>query len=324
MKYTESAINVMAARTFKGIGKAWITKNLSEPMVELDIVKMLNNSSKIDAKITMDEFNGRKTRLKELLSKSKSVVDGVVALGDDNFPSCRGIVKDSEKPIFIFYRGNLNLLSINSKNVAVIGLLNPDQEIEAAERELVAALVKSGAVIVSGLALGCDTVAHRQALESMGCTVAILPSPLNEVVPVKNRELAEEIVKNNGLLISEYLTSAKSKMELSGRYQERDRLQALYSNSIVLAASYAKNNIGNDSGSRLAMGYADNYSIPRVVIYDKETNANNPKFDLNRQIINEDSNVLVVDRNNRSCIVSDILSLKPKIVAAQSVQRKII
>lgn len=203
------------------------------------------------------------------------MIDGVVALGDDDFSPHRGVVKDSEKPIFIFYRGNLSLLTAESKNIAVIGLLNPDQEIEAVEREFVAKLVENGAVIVSGLALGCDTIAHRKALDSKGRTLAILPGPLNDVLPAKNRGLAEEITKNDGLLISEYLTSAKSKMEMSGRYQERDRLQALYSNSIVLTASYAINDIGNDSGSRLAMGYAKNYSIPRVVIYDKENDSHN-------------------------------------------------
>ena len=324
MKYTENAINVMAARTFKGIGKAWITKNLPRPKEESEIVKLLNDSPKVGGQITVDEFNRKKSLLKELLTKSKGAIDGVVALGDDDFPPHRGVVKDSEKPIFLFYRGDLTLLASNSNNVAVIGLLNPDEEIEAAERELVAALVNSGAVIVSGLALGCDTVAHRQALESRGRTVAILPSPLSEVIPAKNRELAEQIVKNDGLLISEYLTSAKSKMELSGRYQERDRLQALYSNSIVLSASYAKNDVGNDSGSRLAMGYAHNYSIPRVVIYDRESDINNPRYDLNRQIIGEDSSVLVVDRNNRSSIVSEIMSLKPKMVEAQPVQQRMI
>lgn len=324
MKYTENAINVMAARTFKGIGKAWITKNLSRPKAESEIVRLLNDSPKVAGQITVDEFNRKKNLLKELLTKSTGAIDGVVALGDDDFPPHRGVVKDSEKPIFIFYRGDLTLLASTIKNIAVIGLLNPDEEIEAAERELVDALVKSGAVIVSGLALGCDTVAHRQALESRGRTVAILPSPLSEVIPAKNRELAEEIVKNDGLLISEYLTSAKSKMELSGRYQERDRLQALYSNSIVLSASYAKNDVGNDSGSRLAMGYANNYSTPRVVIYDRESDVNNPRYDLNRQIIGEDSSVLVVDRNNRSSIVSEILSLKPKMVDAQPVQQRMI
>lgn len=324
MKFTENAINVMAARTCKGIGKAWITKNLSTPKTESEIVKLLNCSSKFSSQLTVDEFNDKKNLIKGLLAKSEGMIDGVVALGDDDFSPHRGVVKDSEKPIFIFYRGNLSLLTAESKNIAVIGLLNPDQEIEAVEREFVAKLVENGAVIVSGLALGCDTIAHRQALDSKGRTLAILPGPLNDVLPAKNRGLAEEITKNDGLLISEYLTSAKSKMEMSGRYQERDRLQALYSNSIVLTASYAINDIGNDSGSRLAMGYAKNYSIPRVVIYDKENDSHNQKYDLNRQIISEDSNVYVVSRLNILSSVSDILQLKPKNKKKQPVQLSII
>lgn len=245
-------------------------------------------------------------------------------MGDEDFPVHRGIVKNSERPIFIFYRGNLSLLSTESKNIAVIGLLNPDLEIEETEKELVARMVENGAVIVSGLALGCDTIAHRQTLDSEGCTVAILPGPLNDVLPAKNRGLAEEIVKSGGLLISEYLTSAKSKFEMSGRYQERDRLQALYSNSIVLSASYAKNDIGNDSGSRLAMGYARDYSIPRVVIYDREKNENNPKYDLNRQIMRDDSSVFVVNKKNLASAIHDILLLKPEINAKQPVQQSMI
>ncbi len=324
MKYTENAINVMATRTFKGIGKAWITKNLSTPKSASEIVGLLNSSTQFSSQLTVDEFNGKKILIKGLLAKSEGVIDGVVALGDVGFPPHRGIIKDSEKPIFIFYCGNLSLLMADSNNIAVIGLLNPDKETETIERELVARMVENGAVIVSGLALGCDTIAHRQALDSNGRTVAILPGPLNDVLPAKNRGLAEEIVKKDGLLVSEYLTSAKSRNELSGRYQERDRLQALYSNSIVLAASYAKNDIGNDSGSRLAMGYAKDYTIPRVVIYDKENDSNNPKYDLNRQIISEDSNVYVVRWSNISSAVSDILQLKPKSIKPQPVQQSMI
>src|SRR5690625_7372756 len=75
-----------------------------------------------------------------------------------------------------------------------------------------------------------------------------------------------------------------------GRYQERDRLQALFSNSVVLSASYAKNDLGNVSGSRLAMGYAKNYLIPRAVIYADTKHADDPRIDLNRQVIREDKN----------------------------------
>ena len=322
MKYSENAINVMAARIYKGIGRAWIVKNLSAPRTEDAIVKLLNESSKSLNVITIDDFNKKKSTLRRILSASAGAIDGVVAIGDDDFPAHRGSVKNSERPIFLFYKGDLSLLSAKSKNIAVIGLLNPTKEIEIAERKLVSGLVENGAVIVSGLALGCDSIAHMQALDSKGKTVAILPSPLNDIMPAKNKDLAKHIVESGGLLISEYLTAPKSKMELSGRYQERDRLQALFSNSIVLSASYAKNDLGNDSGSRLAMGYAKEYSIPRVVIYDQELHFSNPMFDLNRQIIKEEPTVVIFNERNSISVLDKILQLTPR--AADPVQQSII
>lgn len=314
MKYSENAINIMAARIYKGIGRAWIVKNLSAPRTEDAIVKLLNESSKSVNVITIDDFNKKKSTLRRILSASADAIDGVVAIGDDDFPAHRGLVKNSERPIFLFYKGDLSLLSAKSKNIAVIGLLNPTREIEIAERNLVSGLVENGAVIVSGLALGCDSIAHLQALDSKGKTVAILPSPLNDIMPAKNKDLAKDIVASGGLLISEYLTAPKSKMELSGRYQERDRLQALFSNSIVLSASYAKNDLGNDSGSRLAMGYAKDYSIPRVVIYDQELHFSNPMFDLNRQIIQEEPTVVIFNERNSTSVLSKILQLTPPVL----------
>ena len=101
-------------------------------------------------------------------------------------------------------------------------------------------------------------------------------------------------------------------------------MQALYSNSIVLAASYAKNDAGKDSGSRLAMGYAKDYSIPLAVIYDREKNENNEKYGLNRQIVNEDSSVYIVSADNIIAAARDTLLLKPKTNEKQAVQQSMI
>lgn len=79
--------------------------------------------------------------MRRILSASAGAIDGVIAIGDDDFPQYRGSVKNSERPIFLFYRGDISLLSIDSKNIAVIGLLNPSKEIEVIERKLVSALV---------------------------------------------------------------------------------------------------------------------------------------------------------------------------------------
>jgi len=311
MKYSENAINILAARIYKGIGRAWLVKNLNSNKDEETIISLLNKGAKVDYHITPDDFEKKKNIVKTLIKKLDGFMDGVVAIGDDEFPAHRGNVKNSEKPIFLFYRGNLGLLKASNNNVAVIGLLNPDNNIEKIEKEVVSKLVDNGATIVSGLALGCDTIAHKQAINSNGKTIAILPSPLNNILPTTNKELASEIFRKDGLLITEYLTDVKSKMELAGRYQERDRLQALFSDSIVLSASYAKNDQGNDSGSRLAMGYAIDYTIPIAVIYNSNTDANNPKYDLNRQYIMEQKGITIINRDNLNESVKIIVSNKP-------------
>ena len=320
MKFSDHAIDVLAAKTYRGIGNAWIVKNMGERLTADAIVSLLNGSAKENGQITLDDFESSRERVREDIAELKGCIDGVVAIGDDNFPPCRGEVKNSERPVALFYRGNLSLLEAANRNVAVIGLLNPDNDTEETERAVVAELVKSGATIVSGLALGCDSIAHEQALRSSGNTVAILPSPLSEIMPRANTGLANAIVDGGGLLITEYCKSAASKIEMRGRYQERDRLQALFSDSIILSASYAKNDLGNDSGSRLAMGYAKNYSIPRAVIYDSSTNVNNPKYDLNRQLIEEQKEIFVINRSNSGPMVERIMSNGSDISDRQTIQ----
>ena len=313
MNYSDNVINILTAKSYKGIGNAWIVKNLKDGASVDTIFSLIRRDAKENCHITIKDFKSSREAIKNKILKLEGFVDGIVAIGDENFPQYRGNVKNCERPVLLFYRGDLELLNANNKNVAVIGLLNPDGNTEAIEQSVVLELIKNGATIVSGLALGCDSIAHRQALNSGGKTVAILPSPLNNILPAANIELANEIANNNGLLVTEYYENAGSKMELSSRYQERDRLQALFSDSIVLSASYAKNDQGNDSGSRLAMKYAQNYSIPRAVIYDHCADANNPKYDLSRQLIEEDSKITIINRSNMILSIEKILLHKPEI-----------
>ena len=63
---------------------------------------------------------------------------------------------------------------------------------------------KSKAPIVSGLAIGTDTIAHETAIENNVPTIAVLPSGLKKITPYRNSGLARRIVKEGGLLLSEY------------------------------------------------------------------------------------------------------------------------
>jgi DNA processing protein len=304
MNVSHNALNVLTAKTYKGIGKAWVVKNMHGDASVETLVGLLSAIAK--EPVSINDFVHRKHQIQKQLEGCAQSVDGVVAIGDENFPQYRGVVKSSEQPIALFYRGNIRLIEKTNNTIAVIGLLNPDEDTIEFEKKVVSTLVDQGVTIVSGLALGCDAVAHRQALHASGHTVAILPSPITDILPQANRDLAAQIVQNNGLLISEYLDKAYSKMELSGRYIERDRLQALFSNGVVLTASYAENDVGHDSGSRHAMAYALNYGIPRAVMYDAQRHQQNPTYDLNRQLIQADKNITIINSRNMAETITQI------------------
>lgn len=319
MKYSDNSLNILTAKSYKGIGNAWIIKNLKGKESIDTIVALLNKTLKGEP-ANFAEFERLKRNFEsKIIAKFENCCDGFVALGDRNFPKHRGTVKESEQPVFLFYKGDIDLLNLENKNITVIGLLNPEGDIEERERKIVAQFVKRGATIVSGLAFGCDSISHRQALDSNGKTVAILPSPLSNIMPATNKGLAFQIVEEGGLVVTEYGSDFKSQMELSSRYQERDRLQALFCDTIVLAASYAQNSADRwklfgqklDSGARLAMGYANEYGIPRAVMYDKNTDENNPMFDLNRDLMKEEKNITIITQENFPDTVNKIMQNKP-------------
>lgn len=290
MRYTENAINILTVRTFPQKGPAWINNHLKGNETIDVLCRNLETNEY--------EFVKKRNRIETIINQLDNSIDGVVAMGDQYFPKMRGCVKPADIPFALFYKGDINLLQDNNLNIAVVGVLNPDDKVELTETIVTEEILKHRATIVSGLALGCDSIAHRTALKNEGKTIAILPSPLNNIIPKENVDLANDIVEHGGLLVSEYYDNPQSKNEMVSRFVVRDRLQALFSDAILLSASYAHNNIGNDSGSRHAMGKAKDYGIKRAVIYNELKHKNNPMYDLNRQILQEDRSVIRIDSGN--------------------------
>ena len=301
MHYTDNALNIITTKTYKGIGRAWIVRNLEGGESIERIVEKLNTQSKRPQPVSIDDFFSKREAIAKTFTHIQAHYDGLIAMGDPEFPRHRGSVKDGDRPIYLFYKGDLRLLQIDRPAITVIGLLDPDETIANRERTLVDAMVEQEITIVSGLAAGCDSIAHQQAIQG-GKTVAILPSPLHAILPAKHHGLANEIVERGGLLISEYYEDFKSRNELNSRYVERDRLQALFCDAIVLVASYAPDSAKRwgihdrklDSGARLAMEDAGRYAIPRAVMYHPQTDHDNPMFDLNRTLIAEDRSITIL------------------------------
>lgn len=122
-----------------------------------------------------------------------------ITIEDANYPS---ILKEIHSPpILLYIKGNIKPDSIN---IALVGTRKPTPYgIKMAER-FSCELSKVGFCIVSGLARGIDTIAHKSCIKSKGITVAVLGSGLSNIYPPENKKIAQEIVEGGGAIISEY------------------------------------------------------------------------------------------------------------------------
>jgi DNA processing protein len=123
----------------------------------------------------------------------------LVTLPDPAYPQALREIFDP--PFLLFVRGRVELLS--SLAIAVVGTRRPTPYGVAVSERLSGDLARAGLTIVSGMARGVDTAAHRAALAAGGSTVAVLGCGVDVVYPSENRKLAAEIA-SAGLIVSEF------------------------------------------------------------------------------------------------------------------------
>ena len=147
-------------------------------------------------------------------------------------------------PRKLYYIGNINLLE--KPMFAVIGT----RHITDYGREIAKIFTNNLAeefVIISGMAIGTDAVAHKAALEAGGKTIAVLGSGFNNIFPKENIELFNEIIKTGGLILTEYSPSVKPK---SQNFPARNRIVSGLSDGVlVIEAAYR-------SGTSITVSFA--------------------------------------------------------------------
>ncbi|MDR2096318.1 MAG: DNA-protecting protein DprA [Treponema sp.] len=147
---------------------------------------------------------------------------GIVILSPYTGPFPQALAHIPSPPAVLYAKGNAGLLD-KLQAVAVVGTTEPDASAAEYGRALALALAESGFCIVSGLAKGCDTIAHTTCLECNSPTIAVLAHGLDYCYPAQNRSLARAIVEKQGLLISEYRPGIRPRREF---FVARDRLQS--------------------------------------------------------------------------------------------------
>ncbi|HEX7359028.1 MAG TPA: DNA-processing protein DprA [Bryobacteraceae bacterium] len=123
----------------------------------------------------------------------------LISIQDSRYPARLREIFDP--PIVLFARGRLDLLQAHA--IGVVGTRRPTPYGVAAAERLSADLARAGLAIVSGMARGIDTAAHRAALREQGDTVAVFGCGVDILYPADNRKLYEDIARH-GLLISEF------------------------------------------------------------------------------------------------------------------------
>jgi DNA processing protein len=147
---------------------------------------------------------------------------GVLMPDDECYPEALSILRDA--PIFLFYRGNPQLL--NEPSIAIVGSRNPSHYGREQAFTIAQQLVASDWHVISGLAIGIDGEAHSGALNNatglgLGKTIAVLGSGLEEIYPKRHQELADQIVNAGGVLLSEHLPDIKA---LAQHFPRRNRI----------------------------------------------------------------------------------------------------
>ncbi len=138
-------------------------------------------------------------------------------------------VEQKFAPAKLWTEGDVRLLERHPR-VAIVGTRHPSAEGERRARKLVRALVAEGVVVVSGLAQGIDTVAHRETIARGGQTIAVIGTPLNQVFPKANGALQRRIGSDH-LLVSEF---APESTVAKGNFPRRNRTMALIADASVI------------------------------------------------------------------------------------------
>ncbi len=132
-------------------------------------------------------------------------------------------------PQTLYYQGDLSLLS--KPAIAVVGSRRMSGYGKVVTEQITSALVRAGVTVVSGLAFGVDTVAHQTTIAEGGKTIAVLGGGLDNIFPVENQQLAQQIAQKHGLLISEYPPGSPS---LKFHFPARNRIIAGLSQAVIV------------------------------------------------------------------------------------------
>lgn len=229
-----SSRDILLLQSLKGFGNSAIRIIIAETTQYhqysddnlYEVLAKLCESKKIRAQLpTRDEVSFAADNADRIIKLSEALGIHIFSYLDEKFPyKLLNTVSEKGKPdvpVLVHCLGNLDILE--KSTLAIIGTRYPNEAGVKAADYFSSEFASHGVNITSGLAIGCDSIAHEAALSVNGTTTAVLAGGLDNIYPKENRGLADRILNKGGLLISENpVFTQTNKYNLVAR----DRIQA--------------------------------------------------------------------------------------------------
>ena len=158
----------------------------------------------------------------------------IITIEDEEYPQKLKDIYDY--PIVLYCKGNIELARIEPK-ISIIGCREYSEYGKKISFKFAYELSRSGITIVSGGARGIDSFSHRGCVYAKKGTISILGNGLDYIYPPENKELEEEIIKNNGLLMSEYIIGRRP---TKYTFPARNRLISALSDGVLVVEAKEK------------------------------------------------------------------------------------
>jgi DNA processing protein len=173
-----------------------------------------------------------RSRIDKTIEWAGQAGNQILTLADAAYPEA--LLEIPDPPLMLYVKGRLDLLS--SPALAVVGSRNATAQGVANAEKFSEVLSQGGLTIVSGLALGIDTAAHKGGLRGKGSTVAVIGTGADIVYPARNRGLAHQIA-DEGCIVSEYALGTPA---ISANFPRRNRIVSGLARGVLVVEAAAQ------------------------------------------------------------------------------------
>ncbi|WP_114326325.1 DNA-processing protein DprA [Candidatus Colwellia aromaticivorans] len=228
-----------------------------EALFSLSTLSPLTSAHSLTPKQLTAFFHPNWLLIDEIINNSDNCNSEIITFDDPLYPCLLKQIYDP--PLVIFIQGNKKLL--NQSQLAIVGSRSASASGRETAFELAQQLAEMGLVITSGLALGIDAVAHKGALTCSASTIAVVATGLDKVYPARHRALVQQIISQQGAIISEFLPGTLPK---AGHFPKRNRIISGLSLGVLVVEAALKS--GSLITARCALEQnRDVFSIPSAI-----------------------------------------------------------